>query len=194
MKVKYDPDKQTIVCDIDNVVVDSGNLFAEWLLMSEVYLHACKVSSVDPYENAYTKYNPAKELNISDEKKGILFNWWKSDTLYDNLNPIEGSVDTLNELSKKYNIVFASHIEGNHGKSKVEFIKKWFPMTSAFAATRQKNMVKSVVNIDDRVEHLINLSKDSLPILYKTTWDNPEHSLEPQTWETISYFIKNNLK
>ena len=92
--------------------------------------------------------------------------------------------------SKKYNIVFASHIEGNHGKSKVEFIKKWFPMTSAFAATRQKNMVKSVVNIDDRVEHLINLSKDSLPILYKTTWDNPEHSLEPQTWETISYFIK----
>ena len=106
------------------------------------------------------------------------------------MEPMDGSVDVLSTLSEQYNIVFASHVEGEHGKSKVDFLKKYFPFMSGYAATRQKNTIRSAYNIDDRVIHLENLHPSTTPLLFESSWRNPDTPIQRVNWNTVSKYIK----
>lgn len=188
--MKIDHKKETIVVDVDNVVVSTGDLFVEYLLCDSRFCEACTRIDVEPFTYATTHYDPLNELGLSNTVKKELFGWWGRKGLYDELNPMEDSRDILETLSAFYNIVFASHVEGEHGKSKVGFLKKYFPFMNGYAATRQKNIIRSSYNIDDRVIHLNNLGEETIPLLFETSWDNPDHELQTVRWDNILNVIK----
>lgn len=187
---EYDVHKETIVVDVDNVVVESGKRFAEWLMGRVLYVEACDSIGICPREQAFTQYDPISGLCLSRADEHKLFSWWNSRNLYLDMEPMTGSVDVLLALSDRYNIVFASHVEGEHGKSKVDFLKKYFPFMSGYAATRQKNTIRSSYNIDDRLIHLSNLPISTTPLLFESQWGNPEHIIQIVNWGTMLKHIK----
>lgn len=186
----YDVHMDTIVCDVDNVVVESGKKFATWLSDQQFYVDACDKVGVVPIVHSMMHYDPIVGLQINDSDINRIWDWWGARDLYDDVSPVDGCVEVLEHLSSGYNIVFASHTEGDHAKSKVLFLKKFFPFMSGFSATRQKNMIKSKYNIDDRAEHLTNLPISTTPLLFESTWSQPHHIIQIVNWNTISKYIK----
>lgn len=83
--------------------------------------------------------------------------FWRSDSLYDNLEPIKGSVEKLQQLSQYFSLVFISRLKGNHHRSKVYFTKKWFPFQEGFIGTHEKYLMNNsvVAMIDDLSENLV---------------------------------------
>lgn len=187
---EYDVHKETIVVDVDNVVVESGKRYTEWLVERRIFIDACEAVGICPKKQASTKYDPISDLCMTSSDTHKMFSWWNSPNLYLDMSPMEGSVDTLLALSDRYNIVFASHVEGQHGKSKVKFLKKYFPFMSGYAATRQKNTIRSSYNIDDRLIHLQNLPISVTPLLFESQWGNPDHIIQTVNWETVLKYIK----
>lgn len=84
--------------------------------------------------------------------------FWRAEDLYDNLVPMEGAVEKLEQLSQYFGIVFISRLKGNHHKSKVEFCKKHFPFMVGFIGTHEKWLMKEsvVAMIDDLESNLVN--------------------------------------
>src|SRR5699024_5620231 len=76
--------------------------------------------------------------------------FWKQPDLYNLVEPMEGAMDALWRVKHKHNfeVVFASHVEGEHGRSKLEFLRKYFPV-DGFVATRQKNYIRASIVVDD---------------------------------------------
>lgn len=84
--------------------------------------------------------------------------FWRDETLYDNLEPMNGAVEKLGALSQYFNIVFVSRLKGNHHRSKVYFLKKHFPFMTGFIGTHEKYLLNdSLVAMVDDLED--NLSK-----------------------------------
>lgn len=83
--------------------------------------------------------------------------FWRSEDLYDNLEPMEGAVEKLEQLSKYFGIVFISRLKGQHHKGKVYFLKKYFPFMEAFVGTHEKWVMNNSVEamIDDLPENLV---------------------------------------
>ena len=83
--------------------------------------------------------------------------FWRAEDLYDNLAPMEGAVEKLEQLSQYFGIVFISRLKGNHHKSKVGFCKKHFPFMVGFIGTHEKWLMNEsvVAMIDDLPENLI---------------------------------------
>lgn len=88
--------------------------------------------------------------------------FWRDENLYDNLVPMEGAVEKLEQLSKYFGIVFVSRLKGNHHKSKVYFTKKWFPFQTGFVGSHEKWILNDslVAMIDDLPENLIKFDPD----------------------------------
>ncbi len=132
--------------DVDCVVVPTDNMWWEWL--KEV---TDKDLNLKPKDYDYTKY--------FKEELGLLgldgFEFWRDESLYDNVKPFAGAVMALEYIQMKRNaeIVFISTLKGNHHKSKVAFLKKWFNF-AAFLGTKEKEYVDVDVMIDDRREVL----------------------------------------
>jgi 5'' nucleotidase, deoxy (Pyrimidine), cytosolic type C protein (NT5C). len=84
--------------------------------------------------------------------------FWRDENLYDNLVPMDGAVEKLEQLSKYFGIVFVSRLKGNHHRSKVYFLKKFFPFMTGFIGTHEKYLLnESLVAMVDDLED--NLSK-----------------------------------
>lgn len=84
--------------------------------------------------------------------------FWRDENLYDNLVPMEGAVEKLEQLSKYFGIVFVSRLKGNHHRSKVYFLKEHFPSMTGFIGTHEKYLLNdSLVAMVDDLED--NLSK-----------------------------------
>lgn len=83
--------------------------------------------------------------------------FWRDENLYDNLVPMEGAVEKLEQLSKYFGIVFVSRLKGNHHKSKVYFTKKWFPFQTGFVGSHEKWILNDslICMIDDLEENLV---------------------------------------
>lgn len=97
--------------------------------------------------------------------------FWRADDLYDNLLPIEGSVEKLSELSQHFDIVFNSKLKGFHHSSKVKFIKKYFKFFTAFIGTHEKWVMNDAVvgHIDDKYTMLKGFDKHKR-ILYNSPY------------------------
>ena len=137
-----------IACDVDGVVVDSAY---HWY----TYLRAMVKDADIRYEDVwhdYNFYNPFSKY-LTEEECAY---FWKQEGLYDHMQPMDGAVDSIRKLKNAYNatILFVSHTEGNHSKSKFEFLKRNFPM-DGFFATREKGYIRASMAIDDRLNHLV---------------------------------------
>ena len=88
--------------------------------------------------------------------------FWRDENLYDNLVPIEGAVEKLEQLSKYFGIVFVSRLKGNHHRSKVYFLKKFFPFMTGFIGTHEKFLLNDslVAMVDDLEDNLYKFDSD----------------------------------
>lgn len=91
---------------------------------------------------------------------------------YSQFQPIEGSVEALEKLSKYFGIVFISRIKGNHTKSKYYWLKEHFPFMTEYVATHGKWVMNNSIEcmIDDRKDVLESFDFN------KRVWFNTEYT------------------
>lgn len=165
------------IVDVDLTAVDSVTPWLAWL-------NAKTGQNFTPEQLGY-EYNLGKVFkpfwpSYCTEQP---LDWWRYEGIYDMLQPYEGAVDALREISQTHQIVFVSHCKGRHMKSKVSFLKKHFPFMSGFLATKQKQFVASMdprrdIVIDDRHEHLNKfLHRHCVPFKMHTKWSQTENLL-----------------
>lgn len=153
--------KRILVCDVDGVVVDLSYRWYEYIktIVPDVNV---TYQLLSPY---YDFHVPVRGYITKEEA----YHFWKRRNLYDNETPLAGSVEIISKLKYEhgFDIVFASHVEGDHAKSKYEFLTRHFPV-DGFIATREKGYVRADVAIDDRVEHLISHPAHVIKVLKET--------------------------
>lgn len=173
-------DNPILVCDVDGVVVDLSRQWWEWLC-EQSPTDGPKPPSFEETKTFYDFHTPFKHLVEID----VAHYFWKRVSLYDEAEPVEGAVEFINTFKKSgFDIVFASHCEGQHSKSKWEFLKRNFPV-DGFMATREKQYVKANIAIDDRLDHLVNRDdKETLLILKDTP-----HRQDPTLLERMERYL-----
>lgn len=129
-----------------------------------------------PFEEVSKSYNFAS--HYTDICPNVAHAFWKSRNLYDNATPIPGVVEAVKAFKDAgYHIVFVSHIEGDHGKSKFDFLNRHFPFMDGYVASREKGYVQATIAFDDRLEHLAHYEKinpDCITVWVDNGHDQPE--------------------
>lgn len=105
--------------------------------------------------------------------------FWRDETLYDNLGPMKGAVEKLEALSQYFNIVFVSRLKGNHHRSKVYFLKKHFPFMAGFVGTHEKYILNDslLAMVDDLEDNLVKFDSDKRVLFGKGQYKD---------WESFS--------
>jgi 5'(3')-deoxyribonucleotidase len=115
------------------------------------------------------------------------FEFWRQRDIYDHLSPRPHSIQVLDELSDDWDIVFASQLKGDHHKSKVKFLKSYFPFMSGFIGTKEKKYVRCNILIEDRLNHLNSMPSDVTGILF-----NSPHKQDEGTYMEERIFVAND--
>ena len=146
------PSKRKVaVVDIDLTVVDTVSPWIDY--MNNLTGLNFEITEGCQYPYNLTRIYAHALVNPTDTSE--LFEYWKSKTLYDNLQPLPGSVEALKKLNDLgYDIVFASVLKHGHDKSKYYFLKRHFPFMAAAVFTKEKGYIKADLVIDDRNEYL----------------------------------------
>ena len=157
---------RTILVDVDLTVVDSGTPWRDWL-------NEATGAQLDPYTDT-GEINYDLSVYWGDYLKGSgidPYDYWRSETLYDNSEPLEGAVECLRGFSEAgWGVVFVSALKGNHHKSKYHFLKRNFPFMAGFIGTREKQFVRGDILIDDRNKFLNMMPEGCHPIRFKTVY------------------------
>lgn len=98
------------------------------------------------------------------------YEYWR--TLdYNQFEPLEGSIETLEKLSKFFEVVFISQHKGSHSKSKYYWLEQHFPFKTGVILTKEKWLMKGsvVAMIDDRLDHLKGFDFDQR-VLFNTNY------------------------
>lgn len=185
----------TIGVDFDLTVLDCVFQQGGWVdhlnAMSYHYISKEQFAGMDKIDYNLGKYY--QDLTESES-----FSFWKDTSLYQKLKPYKGAVEVINNLAKQgHHIVFISHCQQNHFKSKVVAAKEWFdiPKTSfGFLATKEKHFVNVDVMIDDRNLFLNSFGDKVIKIKFDTPFsqcENLEVSLDfhSNNWCNIGKFL-----
>lgn len=169
-----------IAIDVDMTIVDSGNMWLEWLE---------EKAGRRVERGPWMPYNLATLFPEMDNEEGMGF--WKSASLYDECLPMEGAVDSLEAMHRAgHKIVFVSYVMGNHFESKQNFLKRHFPFHSGFIATREKHLVTAAdVIVDDRVDNLVRCNKAGIKaVQFDTPYTQSARADFPKIdkWDTES--------
>lgn len=173
--------RKIIAVDIDQTVTDLTLDSWHWIfrkmgIFPEPYPHHLSVIN---YDLSKEVIDLGYELITPSGDKISYAEFWKQHDLYDEAEPLPGSVEALEYLkSKGCDIAFVSHVEGSHSKSKYEFIKRYFPV-DAYYPTREKWGVRAWMAIEDRNKYLSHFAEVVPPerlfkIETKFTQDAPE--------------------
>jgi len=105
--------------------------------------------------------------------------FWRDETLYDNLEPMKGAVEKLEALGQYFNIVFVSRLKGNHHRSKVYFLKKHFPFMAGFVGTHEKYILNDslLAMVDDLEDNLVKFDSEKRVLFGKAQYKD---------WESFS--------
>lgn len=141
--------RKLIACDVDLTVVDTLTPWLKWF-ESIVGL---------PVNNEDHEYDLVPEMRQLIHKAGVPYfdpmKYWHNPNLYDNLEPLNGSVMVLEALSKTSDIVFVSSCVPEHMESKLNFLKRNFYFMKGFLSTHDKHFVDYDLLIDDKIEHIL---------------------------------------
>lgn len=137
-------------CDVDLTLLRSDRGWLEWLYS--------KASDKDQEEYSLLFCGlPKQPYNLAEMFPSVQnpMEYWNN-LDYDQFEPLEGSVEALERISTYFGIVFISHVEGLHGKTKQKWLKKHYPFLTGTIFTREKFLMNDsvVAMIDDRVSHL----------------------------------------
>lgn len=166
----------TVLCDIDVTVAPSDVKWAKWLES----VTGCKL----PSKNKQSKicYDLTTYVKKELSYNGITgFEFWGMEGIYDDMEPVEGSVDALKSIvAIGGRLVFVSHEMGLHGASKRGFIARHFPFATTTILTKEvkgfntKSLVKGDYFIEDRYEGLQDFSKGFIKgVILNTPYINP---------------------
>ncbi len=159
--------KLRVGVDVDQTVVDAA---AHWLGF------LCKSNKVKWDKWVWNCGNWDYNLtNYVWDFEGDYLEYWKQAGLYDDLTPVKGSQECINELKDNVEFVFITHCVGNHYRSKVEFLNKFFPDVPVIV-TGTKGFVNVDVMIDDRVDFLDQFGDNTLKVLLYTIHSRWWHS------------------
>lgn len=185
--------KGIVAVDCDLTIARSDEAWWKWL---------CKVTGNTPM----LQYLPLEDQTkldydlrtyfLSDLEKEDRdgYDFWRSTTVYDYVEPAVGSITALKELKEAgYEIIIVSATKGNHTKSKWQFLQRHFPFVDGFMATKEKRYARCDWFIDDRNDVLNRLGDNVGKIRIATPYTQSEelnsecHRLE--TWGEIKNLI-----
>lgn len=161
--------------DIDLTVVNSDQGWFDWCNEQLIKMGHEPVDQQDLIELGQVSYDFAKVFPALKQYGRYILDYWRQETLYDDMLPIKGSVEALELLSHDHDIVFVTALKGNHHKSKYELVKRNFPFMKGFIGTKEKHFARIDVLIDDRINNLNNVAKHGIiPIQYDTIYTQDE--------------------
>ena len=146
--------REIIAVDVDLTVVDE--VYYNWL---EWYENL----TGEKLENVTSENNNVEELM---HKHNDPLSYWRKPDLYDGLNPIKESVESLTILQEKYDIVFVSACMPEHENSKKMFLKKHFKFPHGFVSTSDKHFVTCHYLIDDYKKYVLQVLENG-PLIKK---------------------------
>lgn len=148
--------------DVDMTVVDTGS---EWLRFLEN--KAEREIHTPARDIPYNLGELVPELSSEE-----VMSFWYCRNLYDKLEPIRGAMEAIKKLHDKgHDIIFVSHVMGDHYRSKKNFVDRFFPFHKGFVATEGKHLVKMDVLIDDRNSNLNACEREGIiPLRYDTPY------------------------
>jgi 5'(3')-deoxyribonucleotidase len=172
-----------VLVDIDLTVVRSDIRWLAWLN----YMSGKNLTLEDcNWDYDLSSYFP----EVSDP-----FLFWSDPYLYDNLQPIIGSVEATSILHHHgHDIKFASYCKKGHFGSKVDWVKKHYPFMKGFSATKEKDMITADYFVDDRNEFLNQRTDSCRLIKYHTKYGQSEElkreiSFIDDNWLSIADYI-----
>ena len=193
-------EKIYIVQDVDLTIVDSS---AMWFKYLENIAHK-KYFQMYYLEPDGDKINYDLSVYYPELTKQECFSFWKNPHLYDNAEPIIGSVDVLTNLDERFHVTFASMAKPEHYLSKYNFIKNHFgdkmQCSWSFVSTHEKGQsLKADLVVDDRVNFHNQFDNTVLKVLYRTNYTQDEKmiqkpDLHTNNWYEIGDFINDMLK
>ena len=171
---------KAIVVDVDLTLVDTLSVWVAWWEK--------KTESKFPWE----KIGPDFSINNALQTKmsrDMTTKFWEQCDLYDNLEPLPGSIQTLKWLSAKYEIFFVSHCHPKHLNSKRKFLDKFFPFHDGLINTQHKYAIDADIYFDDHVAFTqkIVAMKPNATVYQFVTRDNEyqlvDGAIPMKTWE-----------
>ena len=116
--------------------------------------------------------------------------YWRSNTLYDNLEPFPEAVKALESLSEHVDIIFVSACFPEHEQSKRLFLKRNFPFMKGFISTHDKQYSKCDYFVDDYKKYCNQLHEVGVKVYQiKTALNSPSDLFPYLTWEEIEQDI-----
>jgi 5'(3')-deoxyribonucleotidase len=106
-----------------------------------------------------------------------IYDYLKDPTLYDNIQPIPGALETIKELSKKYRIIYvtATHIEVSGVK--YNWLKKYDFITRIqdYVECSDKSLIRADYLIDDNIDNVKTFSGTGY--IFTQPWNKDWHWL-----------------
>lgn len=159
--------KMIVGVDIDNTVVDSNYYWTDYLLKHHrIYPYLSWEMHDKCKALGYRHYDVSKVFAEFISKDEAL-DFWRYEHLYNDMKPMDGVQNILYKMHELgHDIVFISALKGNHHKSKVQFVKKFFPFYAAFLGTKEKEYVKVDMMIDDNYEILNRFTNPNVQLIH----------------------------
>lgn len=168
---------QRIIIDMDEVMADTMGAMFEWY----------KKNYGLPID--YSKMKGSWMLGIPDEHKDIVRQRLYSEGFFRNLPVMDGCIDVVDELNKKYEvfIVSAATEFPNSLRDKVEWLEEHFPFLSwrQLVLCGDKRMIAGDYMIDDHVRNLVHFK--GKPYLYTSILNKEETGYERiNNWQEVA--------
>ena len=179
--------KVIVGIDVDLTVVDSLTPWVCWF-------KAKTGIDFDPKSSA--QYDLVPQMRKLCEDKGLIgfdpFEFWRSEDLYDSLEPIDGAMKAIEEMKNEFffdlDLVYVSHCVPSHEDSKRRFLARYSPKHS-FVSTGDKGLVNYDILIDDNTDVLKKAMirrPQSIHVSYKkfNHWTpTPKGAIEMNEWD-----------
>ena len=191
--------KKTLLLDVDGVVADMVNCFAEFVWnefdvpidVSAVVFHdkMGRSPGLARADQALRHWFPGEPDGNNAGVGGAFQVFMKDRDVYGKfIRPIKGSVDAVAELRHDYKIVFVTALmrsARDHFRSKMEWIERWFPgiqiMTSPSGC---KPMVHGHFAVDDRYDTCASWADAGThSLLFRQPWNEIPNGVTCATYD-----------
>jgi len=115
-----------------------------------------------------------------------IYNYLKDPTLYDNIKPISGALETINDLSKKYRIIYVTATPIEASGVKYNWLKKYNFITRIqdYVECSDKSLILADYLIDDNIDNIKTFS--GVGYIFTQPWNiNWYWPFRIDSWEEV---------
>lgn len=160
-----------IAVDVDLTVCAIDKLWLQWL--NAIHHKNLSLSELKTNEMCELDYDLGSYFDdLPEPYSGYSpYDFFRRSGIYDFAEVVHGSIQALKYAKNKgHEIIFISHVKGDHHKSKYYWLKRNFPFMDGFIATKEKQYVAADMLIDDRHEHLNSFNGKYTNTLFQTPY------------------------